>query len=105
MVLQEYVILQSLFLGDADVTMYWLTGGSVSNNSVTITITFTLEDEDVGNVVLSQFFYTTYGNCYLSLTADAFTDVAGNSFVPVSDGRLGQVLYQTTFLHNSVTLK
>ena len=44
-ILQEYVILQSLFSGDADVTMYRLTGGSVSNNSVTITIT--LENENV----------------------------------------------------------
>ena len=70
-ILQEYVILQSLFSGDADVTMYRLTGGSVSNNSVTITIT--LENENV--VCVPHMVH----NCYLSLTADAFTDVAGNS--------------------------
>ena len=69
--------------------MYRLSGGSVSNNSVTITIT--LEDEGVGNIVLSPFLCTTCGSCYLSLTVDAFTDVGGNSLVPVSDGRLGQV--------------
>ena len=83
------VILQSLFSGGADVTMYRLTGGSVSNNSVSVTIT--LEDEDVDNIVLSPFLCTTRGNCYLSLTAEAFSDIAENSLVPVSDGRLGQV--------------
>ena len=91
-----YVILQSLFSGDADITMFRLTGGSISNNSVTITIT--LKDEVVDNILLSPFLCTRCGNCYLSLTADAFTDVAENTLVPLLDGRLGQLFMPDNLL-------
>ena len=41
---------------------------------------------------------TRCGNCYLSLTADAFTDVAENSLVPLLDGRLGQLFMPDNLL-------
>ena len=69
--------------------MYQLTGGNVSDNSPSITIELT--DRDIDNIVQNPFLCTTRGNCYLLLTTDAFTDVAGNRLIPVAEARLVQI--------------
>ena len=67
------VILQNLFDSGSDVSMYMLTGGSVTDNNVSLTITLT--SYDMAAIRLNPYLCTSRGNCYIRLTSVAFTDV------------------------------
>ena len=80
------VILQNLFDSANDVSMYTLTGGSVTDNNVSLTISLT--SEDMAAVRLNPYLCTSRGNCYIRLTSTAFTDVTGNEVDPTDPALL-----------------
>lgn len=84
------VVLQPIY--DSANMSISLTGGTITGNGPTITIT--LRDEDLVAIQLNQFLCTSRGTCYVNIRGRVPTDVHGNDLAELEEGLIALAFVQ-----------
>ena len=84
------VVLQPIY--DSANMSISLTGGSITGDGPTVTITLT--DEDLVAIQLNQFLCTSRGTCYVNVRGRFPTDVHGNDLAELEEGLIALAFVQ-----------